>query len=78
MGYFDSIYAAGLPHRAIAVYVYLKTRANTHGACWPSVRTIARDLHLFHATVQRAIRDLKRGGWITAEERRRGKRQQLL
>ena len=44
MGYFDSIYASELPHRDIVVYMYLKHRANAEGRCWPSVRTIAKDL----------------------------------
>ncbi len=69
MGYFDSIYTAGLPHRAVAVYMYLKSRANAEEICWPSVRTAARDLHLSRATVQRALRDLERSGWIAAEPR---------
>lgn len=37
MGYFDSIYAAGLPHRAVTVYMYLKSRANKEGYCWPAI-----------------------------------------
>lgn len=69
MGYFDSIYAAELPHRAVAVYMYLKSRANSEGACWPGIRTIARDLRLSRATVQRALHDLERSGWITKEPR---------
>ena len=41
MGYFDAIYAAELPHRDVAVYMYLKHRANTEGrpGCEPSPRT---------------------------------------
>lgn len=69
MGYCDSIYAADLPHRAVAVYLYLKSRANAEGICWPSVRTIARDLHLSRATVQRALRELRQSGWLAAEPR---------
>ena len=69
MGYFDAIYAAELPHRDVAVYMYLKHRANTEGRCWPSVRTIAKDLNLSRATVQRALRELQQGGWIMAEPR---------
>ena len=69
MGYFDSIYAAELPHRAVTVYMYLKNRSNTNGDCWPAVKTIARDLHLSRATVQRAIRDLERSGWLVKELR---------
>jgi DNA-binding transcriptional MocR family regulator len=69
MGYFNAIYAAELPHRDVAVYMYLKHRANTEGRCWPSVRTIAKDLSLSRATVQRALRELQQGGWILAEPR---------
>lgn len=69
MGYFDSVYAADLPHRAVTVYMYLKSRSNAEGVCWPGIRTIARDLRLSRATVQRALRDLERGGWITKEPR---------
>ena len=69
MGYFDSIYAAELPHRDVAVYMYLKHRANAEGRCWPSVRTIAKDLSLSRATVQRALRELQQDGWIAAEPR---------
>ena len=69
MGYFDSIYAAELPHRAVTVYMYLKNRSNANGDCWPAVKTIARDLHLSRATVQRAIRDLELSGWLVKEPR---------
>ena len=69
MGYFDSIYAAELPHRAVTVYMYLKNRSNANSDCWPAVKTIARDLHLSRATVQRAIRDLERSGWLVKEPR---------
>ena len=36
MSYFQTIYAAELPHRAVAVYMYLRDRSNGEGACWPS------------------------------------------
>ena len=69
MGYFSSIYAAGLPHRAVAVYMYLKDRTNKEGACWPSIKTIARELKLSRATVYRALDDLCRAGFLTGENR---------
>lgn len=71
MGYFDSIYASGLPHRAVSVYMYLKSRANKEGYCWPAIRTMGRELSLSRSTVQRALRELERTGWITKEPRRR-------
>ena len=40
MGYFESIYSdENLPHRAKAVYMYLKDRANQQGQCWPGINT---------------------------------------
>ena len=52
MSYFGSIYAdQELPHRAKAVYMYLKDRSNAGDTCWPSVRRIAEDLKLSRRTV---------------------------
>ena len=69
MGYFNSIYAADLPHRAVAVYMYLKDRTNKDGVCWPSIKTIARELHLSRATVQRALNDLCAAGYLSKKNR---------
>ena len=64
MSFFGSIYAdPDLPHRARTVYMYLRDRAGG-GSCWPGVKTIARDLHLSPRTVQRALNDLERAGYI--------------
>lgn len=69
MGYFSSIYAADLPHRAVAVYMYLKDRTNKEGTCWPSIKTIARELKLSRATVCRALDDLCKAGLLTKDMR---------
>ena len=69
MGYFDSIYAADLPHRAVAVYMYLKDRTNKEGVCGPSFLTIAGELRLSRATVYRALDDLCKAGLLTREQR---------
>ena len=69
MGYFNSIYSSDLPHRAIAVYMYRKDRTNKDGTCWPSVQTIAREMHLSRATVQRALNDLYAAGYLSKESR---------
>lgn len=69
MGYFDSIYSSDLPHRARAVYMYLKDRTNKDGICLPSIRTIAGELRLSRATVFRALDDLCKAGLLTKEER---------
>ena len=66
MSYFGSIYAdQELSHRAKTVYMYLKD----HGTCWPSVRRIAEDLKLSRRTVQRALADLERHGFLERTHR---------
>lgn len=69
MGYFNSIYSSDLPHRARAVYMYLKDRTNKDGVCWPSIKTIARELKLSRATVCRALDDLCKARLLTKEHR---------
>lgn len=71
MSWFDSVYASGLPHRAVAVYMYLKERSDMEGKCWPGIRTICRDLRLSRSTVKRALEDLYRAGFVSREPRRR-------
>ena len=73
MSRLDFLYRAELPHRAVSVYVYLKDRANKDGECWPAIPTIARELKLSESTVRRALRDLRRGGDLTTEQRNRTK-----
>ena len=46
MAYFSKIYSSDLPHRAKAVYMYLKDRSNTDGQCYPAIGTIAKELNL--------------------------------
>ncbi len=69
MGYFDNIYSSALPPRAVNVYRYLKDRANKQNQCFPSMNTIARDLHISSSTVKRALNDLERAGFITRQNR---------
>lgn len=73
MGRLDFLYRMDLPHRAVAVYVYLYDRANREGQCWPAVPTIAREIKLSEATVRRAIKDLRKAGLIETEQRYRTK-----
>ena len=72
------IYETELPHRAVAVYLYLKDRANKEG--YPAIGTIARELHLSVSTVKRAINDLEENGFIRKKQRWRdnGGRSSLL
>lgn len=73
MSRFDFLYHMELPHRAAAVYLYLADRANKDGECWPAIPTIARELKLSESTVRRGIRDLKKAGLLTTEQRYRTK-----
>jgi predicted ArsR family transcriptional regulator len=80
VGYFTSIYAEDLPHRAKAVYMYLRDRADRDGKCYPSIGTIAKELKLSRSTVKRAITDLEKAGHLSKEQRWRenGGRSSLL
>lgn len=69
MGYFTSLYASELPHRAVAVYMYLKDRADKDSKCYPAIGTIARELKLSRSTVKRAIADLVKSGHLRKEQR---------
>ena len=69
MNRLDRIYKSELPHRAVAVYLYLRGRANKEGQC--SLHTVARDLKLSVRTVQRGIADLKQAGYLGTEQRYR-------
>ena len=69
MAYFSKIYSSDLPHRAKAVYMYLKDRSNTDGQCYPAIGTIAKELNLSRRTVERAIQDLVKAGLIKKEQR---------
>ena len=66
------LYASDLPHRAIAVWQYLKGRAdNDTDLCFPAVKTIAKDMKISARTVQRAVNDLISAGFIQREFRMR-------
>lgn len=58
MSWFGNIYDEELPHRAKAVYMYLKDRSDGNGECWYGIKTIAADLKLSRSTVKRALHDL--------------------
>lgn len=69
MGYFSSIYAQDLPHRVVAVYMYLRDRTDAEGKCYPSIKTIGRELSLSRSTVKRALKDLEAKGYMRREPR---------
>ena len=69
MAYFQNIYHSDLSHRARAVYMYLKDRADSEGRCWPGIRTIAAELGFSRSTVKRALDELCQAGLLTKESR---------
>jgi DNA-binding MarR family transcriptional regulator len=72
MSWFESVYSAQeLPHRARAVYMYLRDRADAEGKCWPGVKRIAADLCLSRRTTQRALSDLENAGLLLRDSRYR-------
>ena len=80
MSRLDFLYRTELPHRAVAVYIYLADRTNENNECWPAIPTIAADLKLSPSTVRRGIRDLKKAGLIETEQqyRKNGSKSSLL
>lgn len=72
MGYFDTIYADNsMPHRAKAVYMYLRDRMDSERKCWPAIPKIATDLHLSRSTVKRAIQELEQSCYLRRVRRNR-------
>lgn len=65
------LYRMNLPHRAVAVYIYLADHANKENICWPAIPTISRDLKLSESTTRRALQDLRKAGLIQTEQRYR-------
>ncbi len=71
MEYLNCIYASGIRLRAKLVYYYLRGRCDKEGKCFPSVKTIARDLDVSESTVRRALRELESKGYLKKEQRYR-------
>ncbi|WP_368294101.1 helix-turn-helix domain-containing protein [Dehalobacter sp. TBBPA1] len=67
MSFFGNLYREEIPHRAKAVYMYLKDRSNVDGECWPAIKTIARDTSMSVSTVKRALDDLLKCGLLRKE-----------
>jgi DNA-binding MarR family transcriptional regulator len=69
VGYFTSLYTSELPHRAVAVFMYLRDRADKEGKCYPAIGTIARELKLSRSKVKRVLADLEKSGRLRKEQR---------
>lgn len=73
MSRLDFLSRSELPHRVVAVYIYLADRTNENNECWPAIPTIAAGLKYSPSTVRRGIRDLKKAGLLETEQRYRKK-----
>lgn len=70
MSLFNEIYSdKKLSSRAKIVYMNLQDRTNKDGICFPSLNRIASDTSLSKRTVQRAIDDLVKCGYLIKEKR---------
>lgn len=67
----DFLFKRDIPHRAVAVYLYLNERADKNAQCFPSIPTIAHDLKLSRSTVKRALNDLEKEKLIFREQQYR-------
>lgn len=74
-------YASNLKNRALSVLIYLIDRSNKDLTCFPSIPTMAEQLHISISTVKRALTELIEAGYIekTARfrEKNRGQRSNL-
>lgn len=62
-------YESDLKSRAVNVLSYLCDRANKELTCFPSLKTIARCLHISLSTVKRAILELVEKGFLKKDPR---------
>ena len=59
-----------LSSKAVSVYLYLCERASKETkSCYPSMKTIAKDLHISLASVKRSINELEKNSYIRKENR---------
>lgn len=69
-------YRSDLKSRALSVLIYLIDRSNKDLTCFPSIATMAEQLHISVSTVKRAIRELVEAGYIEKDPRFRMNRGQ--
>lgn len=65
------IYKTDVKTSTKAIYIYLKGRIDKENKCFPSKKTIGKDLNLSVVTVRRGIKELEDLGFIRVETRYR-------
>ena len=66
-------YTSDLKSRALSVLIYLVDRSNKDLTCFPSIPTMAEQLHISVSTVKRALNELIDAGYIQKKARFREK-----
>lgn len=64
-------YESSLKSRTLPVLIYLIDRSNKELTCFPSISTMAKQLHISVSTVKRALRELEAEGYIKKDSRYR-------
>lgn len=62
-------YESNLKSRALSVIIYLIDRSNQDLTCFPSIPTMAKQLHISVSTVKRALQELIEKGYVEKEAR---------
>jgi len=62
-------YESNLTSRALSVLIYLIDRSNQDMTCFPSIPTMAKQLHISVSTVKRALRELIEEKYVEKESR---------
>lgn len=70
----DGCAASGMKLSSVAIMARLADFSNDEGVCWPSIKTIARQIGAGMSTVRTAIARLEAEGWLTRKARRQGNR----
>ncbi|KEY58475.1 conserved phage C-terminal domain-containing protein [Serratia sp. DD3] len=70
----DGCAAAGMKLSMVAIMARLADFSSDEGLCWPSTKTIARQIGASESTVSAALAKLVEEGWITRKQRRQGNR----
>lgn len=70
----DGCAAAGMKLSMVAIMARLADFSSDEGLCWPSVKTIARQIGASESTVSASLAKLEKEGWITRQQRRKGNR----
>ena len=65
----NMLYKCNLKSRALSVILYLIDRANKDLVCFPSIKTISKDLNISVSTTKRALSSLVETGFIEKIER---------